>query len=73
MSLYRKYDVKRLRDPQNKHGQCHFFVLDLTHDEFAAPALDAYAAACEAKRPELASDLRVMARTIRSSEEVDRG
>lgn len=41
-----------------KHEECDYFVLDLSHDKFAKPALLAYAAACEGEKPELAADLR---------------
>lgn len=59
--LYRKYKVERLdgsSEPGRKHEKCDYFVLDLTHDPFATPALAAYATACEEEYPELAADLR---------------
>lgn len=59
--LYRKYQVQRAdgRDaPGEEHADCHYYVLDLACDPFAAPALRAYADACEAEYPDLASDLR---------------
>ena len=56
--LYRKYTVTRINDTAGKHDDCDYFVLDWTHDEFAIPAARAYAAACEAKFPGLARDLR---------------
>ena len=55
-----KYDVQRTdgsSKPGSKHEHCAYFVLDLDHDEFAIPALEAYAAACKTKFPVLASDL----------------
>lgn len=55
--VYRKYLVKRLKDREGKHRRCEFFVLDLDHDEFAGPALRAYATACAEKFPQLAADL----------------
>lgn len=55
--LYRKYDVSRIDDPQKKHSNCSFFVLDLDHDPFAAIALRAYAVACRDEYPLLANDL----------------
>ena len=58
--LYNKYSVVRLEDPKGKHDFCEYFVIDLDHDEFARPALLAYADACEEKYPELAKDLRRM-------------
>lgn len=56
--IYKKYVVERVSDPDGKHFHCDYFVLDWTHDEFAIPAARAYAAACEAKFPGLARDLR---------------
>lgn len=63
--IYRKYLVKRLRDREHKHRRCEFFVLDLMHDPFAAPALEAYAAACEKTHAPLATDLRIKASDVR--------
>lgn len=56
--LYRKYTVERVHDPTGKHRGCLHYVLDLTHDPFAKPALLAYAEACAAEYPKLAADLR---------------
>lgn len=56
--LFTKYDVRRRSDPEGKHTNCEFFVLDLVHDRFAAAALSAYAQACSAEYPQLAADLR---------------
>lgn len=44
--------------PGGKHEHCHHFVLDLMHDKFARPALEAYATACEAEYPFLAQAIR---------------
>ena len=44
--------------PGGKHEVCDYFVLDLTSDPFARPAIEAYIAACEAEYPLLAKDLR---------------
>lgn len=63
--LYRKYLVKRLDDRAGKHRYCEYYVLDLMHDKFAAPALDAYASACEVEYPQLAADLRAKAVAVR--------
>lgn len=41
--LYRKYDVRKLNDPEHTHDECRFFVLDLTHDPAARAAAVAYA------------------------------
>ncbi len=58
--VYKKYNVERLNDPEGKHDNCEYFVLDLVHDKFAKPALLAYADACEEEYPELAAELRQM-------------
>lgn len=59
--LYQKFRVERTDGrsaPGEKHAECRYFVLDLDHDEFALPAVEAYADACESAHPELAADLR---------------
>ncbi len=61
--LYNKFHVSRVdsrSEPGEKHHLCQCFVLDLDHDEYAIPALKAYAKACEEKYPLLAKDLRPM-------------
>lgn len=58
--IYRKYRVERTDGssaPGGKHEQCAYFVLDLEHDEFAVPALKAYARACRKGFPDLAADI----------------
>lgn len=58
--LYRKFHVYRAdgsSDPGGKHEHCEYFVLDLTHDKHAIPALRAYAESCKEEYPELAYDL----------------
>lgn len=58
--LYGKFIVARTdgkSEKGQKHDGCQYFVLDLDHDEFAAPALAAYAKACRGEYPELAKDL----------------
>lgn len=74
LGLYAKYCKIERTDgrsaPGEDHEDCDYFVLDITHDPFALPALHAYANACESEYPELANDLRVMADSPpRSSEE----
>lgn len=44
--------------PGGKHDGCEYFVLDLTHDPYAEPAIMAYADACEITHPTLAADIR---------------
>lgn len=59
--FYQKYQIRRV-DGSTKEGQkhekCHFFTLDIEHDKFAIPAINAYADACEGTHPQLAKDLR---------------
>lgn len=59
--LYRKYRVTRIDDATGKHDGCEFFVLDWMHDRFAVPAIRAYADACAAEFPLLATELRYLA------------
>lgn len=58
--LYSKFIVRRTdgKDaPGEKHDGCEYFVLDLTHDPFAWPALKAYADACRDEYPLLEAAL----------------
>lgn len=57
VGLYAKYTVVKNYDPEGKHDDCMFFVLDVDHDPHAVPALLAYAASVRDSNPELASDL----------------
>ena len=70
--VYRKYDVRRVdggSGPGGKHEHCLYFVLDLVHDEFAAPALAAYAQACKEKFPVLSKELKsIFGRPVRGPE-----
>jgi hypothetical protein len=52
-----KYTIIR-NDGSDKHKDCDYFVLDITHDKFSKPALYAYASACEKEFPLLAEELR---------------
>ena len=66
--LYEKFRVERTDGasaPGGKHENCEYFVLDLTHDPYAAPALVAYATAAQAKYPLLATDLMSAAADVR--------
>lgn len=59
--IWGKFRVRRTdgRDaPGCKHDGCAYFVLDLTHDGYAAAAALAYADACEAEYPKLANSIR---------------
>lgn len=59
--LYKKFHVRRTdaRDISfhDKHFGCEYFVLDVTHDPFAIPALEAYIDYCRTDLPQLAADL----------------
>lgn len=58
--LFHKFNVERVDGtsaPGQKHDGCDYFVLDLTHDPHALPALRAYAQSCRADYPKLADDL----------------
>lgn len=58
--IYKKFYVERLDGKSNygqKHYNCDYFVLDLIHDPYALPALEAYAEACRDKYPFLALDI----------------
>jgi hypothetical protein len=62
--VYSKFVVTRADGSSGvggKHENCSYFVLDLDHDEFAVPALKAYAKACKKKYPALARDLASLA------------
>ena len=46
--LYNKFNVTRTdgkSEPGMKHDRCEYFVLDLTHDPLAVPAIQAYSVA----------------------------
>ena len=58
--VYRKFNVSRTDGRDQPGGDRHgaeYFVLDVTHDKFAKPALAAYAAACRNDYPALADDM----------------
>jgi len=65
--LYPKYFVKKHYDPEDKHAECEYFVLDWKHDPFTIPAVLAYADACEQRYPALAADLRAKAKEYSSA------
>ena len=52
--LYNKFVVQRTdgkSEPGQKHDECEYFVLDVTHDPHAKAALLAYAESCKAEKP----------------------
>ncbi len=58
--IYEKFIVRRFDGSHRKgkkHGGCEYFVLDLSHDKFAGPAIRAYAEACATEYPHLSRDL----------------
>lgn len=69
--LYGKYIVTRVDGSSGtgkKHELCAYFVLDLEHDEYAIPALKAYAKACKATHPDLAKDLLALVEADRAEQ-----
>lgn len=61
--FYQKYTVERTDGssrPGEEHHNCVYFVLDIEHDPFAHPALEAYITACAGSLPRLSSDLVAM-------------
>lgn len=67
--VYNKFTVHRndgKDSPNGKHNACDYFVLDLTHDDFALPALIAYEQACRDKFPLLADDLVIKIRQMKA-------
>lgn len=65
--LYGKFWVERTDGksaPGQKHDGCEYYILDLTHDKYAVPALRAYAEHCEHEYPLLAADLFAKADAI---------
>jgi len=68
--LYCKYIVERVDNqdrPGRKHHGCDYFVLDLSHDKFAEPAIRSYAAACASELPALSADLEAKAKGMREA------
>lgn len=58
--VFDKFIVQRVDGsdlPGGKHYGCENFVLDLTHDPHALPAIRSYAASCAATHPQLAREL----------------
>lgn len=63
--LYGKFHVSRVHDPEGRHANCEYFVLDLEHDKHAAAALEAYAISCGGEFHALAQDLFPLVARIR--------
>lgn len=69
--LSHKYNVERTDGssaPGGKHHGDDYFVLNLTTDRHAIPAIKAYAKSCEKDYPQLATDLRSKLRGMMPSE-----
>jgi hypothetical protein len=65
VGLYNKFQVIRTDGkgaPGQKHENDQYFVLNLTTDKHAMPALSAYAKSCNEEHPALAVDLRAIIR-----------
>lgn len=65
--IYRKFQIERTDGssaPGGKHEHCSYYVLDLEHDDFALPALRAYAKACRKTHPALADDIDTIVETL---------
>ena len=61
LGRYEKYNVERIDGrsaPGEKHHECSYFILDLTHDPHAFKAIAGYVDSCKETHPELADDLR---------------
>lgn len=71
IGLYDKFEIRRTdgsSDPGGRHHGDDFFVLNLTTDKHAIPAIKAYAKSCAADYPQLAADLRAKLRARLPSE-----
>ncbi len=65
--LYEKFRVLRTDGRSatgERHENCEYFVLDLTHDRHALPAIQAYADSCRGEYPQLAVDVLRRARML---------
>ncbi len=68
--LYPKFTVMRTdgrSSPGEKHDDCEYFVLDMTHDPLALPALKTYAGFAKKDYPLLAEDLWEKIREIEAA------
>lgn len=68
VGIYQKFVVNRVDgkdSPGQKHHGCEYFVLDLTHDPHAIPAILAYAESCREEYPLLARDLEHLAENMK--------
>jgi len=56
--MFGKFYVKHMHDPEGKHDECRYFVLDPQHDQVARDALAIYEANIRPTKPKLADDIR---------------
>lgn len=77
MGIFHKFNVTRVDGtdaPGGKHDGCDYFVLDVTHDPLAIPALQAYAvAAYDAGYETLAVDLQEKVEAAKKRAEMEGG
>lgn len=71
VGLYHKFNIARTDgDPTGRHANDEYFVLNLSTDKHAIPAIAAYAESCADEFPALASDLRAkIANTVTAANE----
>lgn len=66
--LERRYEVRKVVDPEGKHDDCRYFVLDPRHDPIARQALAIYANISRAHGSDtLADDLDEWLRWLNAS------
>lgn len=61
LGLYNKFTVIRndgQSEPGRKHFGCSYFVLDMSHDDFAMETIQTYMRACKKEYPKLYEGLR---------------
>ncbi len=71
VGIYHKFNVERTDGssaPGGKHEGDEYFVLNLTTDKHALPALAAYAKSCANDYPVLAADLRTKCQSLQKDE-----
>lgn len=68
LGLYNKFFVQKVEDPDGKHANCRYFVLDLTHDPHARSAAEEYVNSCFPDYPTLAADLLAVLDSLDANE-----
>lgn len=67
-SIYKKYNTHRTDGksaPGERHANCEYFVLDLTHDVHCIDALTGYAVSCSTTHPKLSRDIFAKIKILR--------